>query len=917
MLFYSNRFLGVFFFRAFLGGHYQSDIVLSPSWRYGLFHKKRERTQMSTNLERKNLRHNAINVKSAFALVFVISMLLAISVPGTGAVQGPDTPTFAFLNVAPNPVGVNQPATVVMWLANIPLFYNASTGSVTGNSQVILFEGYSVTITKPDGSQETLGPYSSDPIASYYLQYVPTVIGKYTFQFHYPGQHVVGYTTTNTLIDSHYLPSDSAEVTLTVQEQPIGGISDVPVPGPDDYWSRPINGENRNWYTISGNWLGTPDSAWFAYNATGPFNPFTTAPDTGHIVWTTQLSSGGLVGGQYGDRSYYTGLSYEERFLPPVIADGRLYYNLPLNNNRQSGGCVCQDLRTGEILWANNITISFGQIYDYESPNQHGVMPLYLWNTAGPMNTWQMFDGFSGTLMLSFNNVSGGGKIVTSDVGDVLDYILDPANNWLAMWNSSKAIPTPGTEGTNAWQWRPDRFLGQTLDWRNGIQWNVSIAATPKGSSGNLAISRVGSGVILACELIANINPPVVMFVAYDDTTGQEIWAKNITSYTAYNAGVNVGPIIDGVFTWFEEETMETMGFNALTGDLLWTTQPKSNAWGVYSQSYLGAGPPNPTVAYGKIYSTGYDGIYCYDQETGNLDWTFSVPSGFETPYGNYPFYGGVTVADNKVFATTNDHSPDSPMWRGGAMYVLDAFTGKMLWNISGWYAASAVADGYVVVYNNYDSQIYCYGKGQTATTVSAPTLAASYGQPVLIQGTITDQSPGKTCIGVPAAGTPAISDDCMSAWMEYLYMQKPKPTDATGVSVHLTAIDSNGNTQDLGNVTSDTLGNYATSWTPPVPGLYKVTATFEGSSSYYSSKAGTAFIVSETGAPAPIATPTATETATPTAPTPTPMQSVSPSPSEAPQPTSPMPTTTYLAIGAAVVIIVAAAAALFLRKKR
>jgi hypothetical protein len=408
------------------------------------------------------------------------------------------------------------------------------------------------------------------------------------------------------------------------------------------------------------------------------------------------------------------------------------------------------------------------------------------------------------------------------------------------------------------------------------------------------------------------------MFVAYSDITGQQLWAKNITSYTAYSAGVNVGPIIDGVFTWFEEETMETMGFSALTGDLLWTTQPKSNAWGVYSQSYLGAGPPNPTVAYGKIYSSGYDGIYCYDQATGNLDWIFSVPSGFETPYGNYPFYGGVTVADNKVFATTNDHSPDSPMWRGGAMYVLDAFTGKMLWNVSGWYAASAVADGYVVAYNNYDSQIYCYGKGQTATTVSAPALAVSYGQPVLIQGTITDQSPGQTCLDIPMKGTPAVSDDSMTTWMEYLYMQKPMPTDATGVPVHLTAIDPNGNTQEIGTATSNLLGNYAITWTPPVSGLYIVTATFEGSHAYYSSKAGTAFVVSEPSTVAPVVTPTAAPPTSAAIPTPTPVQSVLPSPSEAPQPpTSAMPTTTYIAIGATVVIIVAAAAVLLLHRRK
>jgi hypothetical protein len=154
-----------------------------------------------------------------------------------------------------------------------------------------------------------------------------------------------------------------------------------------------------------------------------------------------------------------------------------------------------------------------------------------------------------------------------------------------------------------------------------------------------------------------------------------------------------------------------------------------------------------------------------------------------------------------------------------------------------------------------------------------------------------------------------------MGAWMEYLYMQQPMPTNATGVKVHLTAIDPNGNYQDIGTATSNTLGNYAIPWTPPVSGLYTVTATFEGSNSYYSSKAGTSFVVSAAPSAMPVATATPTQTAAPTsAPTQTP---VSPSPSVAPQPTSGIPTTTYIAIAAAVVIIAVVAAAVVLRRRK
>jgi hypothetical protein len=81
---------------------------------------------------------------------------------------------------------------------------------------------------------------------------------------------------------------------------------------------------------------------------------------------------------------------------------------------------------------------------------------------------------------------------------------------------------------------------------------------------------------------------------------------------------------------------------------------------------------------------------------------------------------------------------------------------------------------------------------------------------------------------------------------MEYLYMQKPKPADVKGVQVKLTAIDPNGNFQDIGTANSDELGNYAISWTPPVQGTYTVRATFAGSESYFSSQAGTSFVVVE-----------------------------------------------------------------------
>jgi hypothetical protein len=84
----------------------------------------------------------------------------------------------------------------------------------------------------------------------------------------------------------------------------------------------------------------------------------------------------------------------------------------------------------------------------------------------------------------------------------------------------------------------------------------------------------------------------------------------------------------------------------------------------------------------------------------------------------------------------------------------------------------------------------------------------------------------------VGSKDTPAISDESMSEWMAYLYQQWPKPTNATGVPVFLQAMKSDGSLIDITQVTSDIMGHYEYTWTPPDKDTYKILATFEGSKS-------------------------------------------------------------------------------------
>jgi hypothetical protein len=160
---------------------------------------------------------------------------------------------------------------------------------------------------------------------------------------------------------------------------------------------------------------------------------------------------------------------------------------------------------------------------------------------------------------------------------------------------------------------------------------------------------------------------------------------------------------------------------------------------------------------------------------------------------------------------------------------------------------------------NAYDNQIYAYGKGPTAATVTAPDTAQPLGTQVLVQGTVTDISAGSQQEAVAANfpnGLPCISDESMSDWMEYVYMQQPKPTNATGVKVTISVLDPNNNCYDVGTTTSDVDGFFKLTFTPEVPGEYTVYATFSGSESYYGSSALTAINVEAAPQPTPEPTP-------------------------------------------------------------
>jgi hypothetical protein len=218
-----------------------------------------------------------------------------------------------------------------------------------------------------------------------------------------------------------------------------------------------------------------------------------------------------------------------------------------------------------------------------------------------------------------------------------------------------------------------------------------------------------------------------------------------------------------------------------------------------------------------------------------------------------------------------------------------------------------AVSDGYLTASNDYDGYMYVFGKGPSATTVSAPLSQITTGQNVTISGTVLDKSPADQGSSTNPTQrldfqkvVPCVSDNSMAAYMEYQYMQYPidgiyHNITISGVPVSIDAVDPSGAFVHIAAVTSDgPTGNFGYSWTPTTPGQWKITATFAGDDSYGSSWASTYATVNQ--APTATATPTSTAGASNLA-------------------TTSDLITYVVAVGIAIIIAIAIVGALILRK--
>jgi outer membrane protein assembly factor BamB len=803
--------------------------------------------------------------KAATAVSLLLMFAMAISLVGLPAAiaQEPsEVEPWPFINAMPNPTGLGQ--TVLLHVGSVYPLGTVDLG----------WEDLSVTIERPDGTTETISDIKTDATGGTGVSYTPTMVGTYKLQAHFPEQIAPslppGFFQAGVPSGSIMLESDSDVLELVVREEPVAIWPGVPLP--TEYWSRPIDDQIWEWAPLAGNWLGdqvSMDPSPPAQTLYKDYNEY--APETAHVLWAKPITMGGLAGGQRGEHGFEQGDAYEPKWTGAVIIGGVVYYNQFETTGPETvleHRVVAVDLHTGEELWnkplldldGNNQMLDFGQVFYWDGFNLHGVFP-YLWTVAGGFGqptTWNAYDAFSGRWEYSMQGVPSGPRVYGPN-GEIFIYTVNTQAGWMTRWNSSRVVAGLVFEGGS---WRPHGNVYDADDTAIGIEWNVTI---PTGLPGS--VDKVREGIILGTNFDKYLlsDDYIVMWAVSIEPGREGTLLYNNTFAIPINCGhydVQDASVEDDVFCVSVAESRQHWGFRLSTGEKLWgptESQQYTDNWGYSSSNSW------DIIVEGKYISGNYGGtVICRNVTTGETLWTYDIEDPYNEVLQNTRWrFRTAFVADGKLYLENTEHNPFDPQHRGCPFLCLDLETGELIFRIpyrgSEWSSTPIIGDSIIAMYNNYDQRIYAIGKGPSATTVSASPKVSVHGDSVLVEGMVTDISPGTEKYALRARfphGVPAVSDENMSDWMLYVYNQFARPADAVGVEVVVEVLDPNTNYYEVGRTTSDSDGFFSCTFTPEVPGEYTIIASFEGSGAYYGSHAKTAVNVEEAPAATPEPTP-------------------------------------------------------------
>jgi hypothetical protein len=816
---------------------------------------------MKKEVKTMELRKKKYQLIMAFVLMLTMTTAFMAAFP-VGA-QAPDltdgsttVPTFLKLNVSPNPVGITQTLYINTFMTKPPLTGGMGT---TG----VMYQGITVEITKPNGDTQTLAMPATDATGGTYGSIMPDQLGDWTFQAHYPAQHIEYQASSffgpSIFYNYTYAASDTEIITVTVQTNPAEWNYHSP-PLPEEYWTRPIYATNWEWgEKLGGSWFGL-DAPAFAvtgrYDATGNFNPYTLAPNSGHIMWSKAIHNGGQPGGPiHSDQSSnFKTTTIINNFFDPVIVNGILYYGVTEGPSNTVVAWNAVDMRTGDLVWTRETTESLrmGQTLRYKSVQEYGSWSFLIGQVGGGFmssaNEWTIYDAFTGLYLANIENVSSAEFLMDTRIGhegSLLGWSV--SGGMLRLWNSTKLYGGG-----------PDTLVlsvSGTYNWPDAYEWEKPVPTELDGNALSLSFAGVTrEGVVLLRQtptpgMFISLNLGWEVVAGMDAMTGELLWGP-VNHTLPLMHDISIVAMGEGTYVLHDKDTDEAYGYSLEDGSLMWgPVELPGNAWSTITRS--------GDIAYGQVYIWDYGG-FCsaLDLETGDIVWTWTRGyAGLDTPYNIYELWYNDGIADGKIILS--EGKMYDPPLHPSKTVCINTTDGSTVWTLTGWTGRNcpAIADGLVILWNSQDGKLYSIGKGPTTTTVTGAPKVSQLGSTVLLEGNVLDISAGSQEDGVVERfpnGIPCAADEYMDDWMSYVYMQQNCPTDFMGVTVRITAYDPNGNFKDYGVTVTDMNGNFGFPFVPEIEGTYWITAIFEGTESYWRSEASTYITVD----PAPEAFP-------------------------------------------------------------
>jgi hypothetical protein len=838
----------------------------------------------------------------AILLVFSIGSSTMLLQPAEAHTPAWEIPTFPHIYVTTNPIGIGQKAQIYLFLTPTYADTNMANDYRFHNYKLVITSpsGKVTEQTFPTCQDTTSNQATSfvpDEVGIYNLTFI--FPGQYVNDYShsptsaYIGDHYMAGTASTTLTVQQDGVQEISYPPLPTEywTRPIFGENVAWYTISSNWLGSGVPGygssSGPNSRSFSGDSIGS---------LTGHIMWTKTDGQAGGVAGGNNFQAIG--------NTWFEGTAYAQRYTNPIIVAGMLVYKEPLSFAAAGGATVCVNLFTGQEMWrrADVPALSFGYIMDYETPNYHGVYPAILFTSSFA----RAFDASTGEPLFNVTTVPSGTTVLGSNGEQIRYMFVNNGTTsnpswYLCQWNSSLMWgggATPGivTTSTTTWAWvntttytnnvpvvtsqnvtttttAVQASRGIFYDYLDSSTQNVSIPWR-NNQPGSPSIVGAIFGDILLCingsrpsSAAPTGNSPYNYFAVNLNKSigeiGKVLWTNTIQPQVDPNYG-NITSVAfagmdkSGYFCENYRQTSQFAFYNLRSGAFIKLSGPQASL-----DFYGSTGPGNlhDVIAFGRCYSGAYSGIlYCYDMSTGNVLWTYgnggagnTTYSGLEVP-GHYPIFvkaiGGHDLSDGVVYTIVTEHTFETPIYKDALTRAINASDGSEIYTLTaatGEFGAGsfAIADGYTNFFNSYDARIYTLGKGPTELTVSAPNTGVEVGKSVIIKGAVTDVSVGLQTTEIQGrfpTGVPVCADSGMCDWMAYVYQQQPKPTNFTGVDVSIIVLDSNGNYQELGTVTTDNTGAYSIVWQPDIPGTFKVFASFAGTNGYWPSRATTTF---------------------------------------------------------------------------